>query len=213
MEKHYTIVEWMEFARGFTSEETKERMTRHLVEGCLECQEKADFFSKVVKVCRDMIPGEVLETMLERARNIWPANIQPERATRIPVELVYDSRRAPAAAGLRGLKEAGWRVLYRAGGDCSLDFQVEPVLRSSRISIVGQIRSEQSPQTEMANIPVVLQSGKMMMAETRSNRFGEFQMECEQRKQLQLRIYIEHGTRFIEVPVHRFVKEKRDERN
>lgn len=215
MAKHYTIVEWMEFARGFTSEEIRERMTGHLSEGCSKCQEKLDFFKKLLKVCGDITPRDVLETMLDRARKIWPMNmpIRPEQAIRIPVELIYDNRRVHAGAGLRTSREAGWRVLYRAGGECSLDFHVEPVLGSSRISIVGQILSEQSSQTDMADIPVILQSGGIMMAETRSNEFGEFRMECEQRKQLQLRIYFEHGRRFIEVPVHRFVKAERSEQN
>jgi hypothetical protein len=211
MDKHYTIIEWMEFARGFTSEESQERMTRHLAGGCSECQENADFFRKLVNVCRDILPGDVLEKMIEPARDIWP--VQPEQAIRIPVKLIHDSQRVSVAAGLRGAREAGWRVLYRAGGDCLLDFQVEPVSRSSRISIVGQILCEYAPQAEMADIPVVLQSGGMMIAETRSNQFGEFQMECEERKQLQLRIYMEHGRRFIEVPVHRFLQEECGEQN
>jgi hypothetical protein len=42
-----------------------------------------------------------------------------------------------------------------------------------------------------------------VVAETRSNRFGEFQMEYEQQKRLQLCVFLEAGSKCIQVPVKR----------
>jgi hypothetical protein len=41
------------------------------------------------------------------------------------------------------------------------------------------------------------------VAETLSNRFGEFQMEYEQQRRLQLCVYLEGGARCIQVPLKR----------
>ena len=41
------------------------------------------------------------------------------------------------------------------------------------------------------------------MAETRSNRFGEFQMEYDQQSRLQLWIYLDGGARRIVAPLRK----------
>jgi len=76
-------------------------------------------------------------------------------------------------------------------------------LHSSRAAIIGQISSHASPEKEMGNLPVCLKSGKLVVAQTRSNRFGEFLMEYEQQKRLQLCVYLEGGSKTIQVPVKR----------
>jgi hypothetical protein len=214
MRKHYEIEEWMEFARGTVSGEARIRMKNHLAEGCADCRQTAEFFKKLAIVCRDMIPDDVPDAVLERARAIRPLSVpRPvEQPIRIPVELIYDSSLATPAVGLRASEETGWRVLYRAG-DCSLDLHVEPESRSSRIAIVGQILAENSPETKISHIPVALKSGKTTLVETLSNEFGEFQMECEKRKNMQLCVYLEPDVRFIEVPLHKFGNDKSDKRH
>jgi hypothetical protein len=47
-----------------------------------------------------------------------------------------------------------------------------------------------------------------VVAQTRSNRFGEFQMEYEQQKRLQLYVYLEGGAKCIQVPLKQFVDAK-----
>ena len=46
------------------------------------------------------------------------------------------------------------------------------------------------------------------MAETRSNRFGEFQMEYLQQGKLQLCIYLDGGRKCIQVPFKRLASDK-----
>jgi hypothetical protein len=208
MAKHYGIVEWMAFARGVVPPAKQERMSEHLHEGCADCQGAADFFERLVSVCRDMIADDASDALIQRAQSIWPRSTprQAESAVRIPVELLYDSSLAPAAVGLRASEVAGCHILYRAG-DYSLDLHVEPEARSSRISVIGQIMKLNSERVEMSNITVALKWGTTRIAETLSNQFGEFQIGCEQRKQMQLCIYLEPFARFIEVPLPRFANE------
>jgi hypothetical protein len=158
-----------------------------------------------------MIPDEVPETWLERARSIWQKTAQRvEDGIRIPAELIYDSSLAPTPVGLRATMETGCRVLYRAG-DYSLDFVVEQAPWPSRISVVGQILRLNSEE-QMSNIRVTLKWGTTTMAETLSNQFGEFHLECEQRKHVALCVHLEPYARFIDVPLHRFANSESGER-
>ena len=59
----------------------------------------------------------------------------------------------------------------------------------------------------MADIPICLRSGSLIVAETTSNRFGEFQMEYEQQGRLQLCVHLD-GTRRIQVPLKKLVAER-----
>jgi len=59
----------------------------------------------------------------------------------------------------------------------------------------------------MQGIPVRVKSGRVVVAETRSNEFGEFQMEYEQQGRLQLCVDLENGSRRFQVPLKKFATE------
>jgi hypothetical protein len=80
-------------------------------------------------------------------------------------------------------------------------------LKSTRAAVIGQISNHVLPDSEMGNIPVSLCVGKQVVAETLSNRFGEFQMEYEQQARLKLCIYLK-DSRNIQVPLKRLTSEK-----
>jgi len=203
---HYGIVEWVDFARGVARSGETEAMGAHLAGGCPECRSIADFCEKLARVCQGMAAIAVPQSVVQRAASIFTAGASrpSKRSFRIPIELVFDSFLVPAAAGLRASWQVGWQALYHAG-DCSLDLRLEPELHTGRAAIIGQVANHQAPEAEMADLPVCLKSGKVVVAETRSNRFGEFQMEYEQQKRLQLYVYLDGGARFIQVPLKRFV--------
>jgi hypothetical protein len=206
--KHYGIVRWVDFARGAVAADEALGMREHLAAGCSACQDMADFCQKLSQVCRGMVSAPVPETAVQRARSIFLTRFPrpSKRSFRIPIELIFDSFLVPAPVGLRASWQIGWQALYRAG-ECSLDLRVEPELYTCRAAIIGQVSNHVAPETEMANLPVRLKSGKVVVAETRSNRFGEFQMEYEQQKRLQLYVYLDGGNRCIQIPLKRFVAE------
>ena len=162
-------------------------MSAHLASGCPECFRLSDFTEKLARTCESMIPAVVPDATLRMARAIFPvrARKQGGRGKRIPFELVFDSFLVPAPAGLRATWQVGWQGLYRAG-DCSVDLRIEPELKSSRAAVIGQITNHVAPETHMSNLPVSLRSGKLVIAETVSNAFGEFQLEYEEQPQLKL---------------------------
>ncbi len=207
--KHYGIAQWVDYTRGLVPAFEGSAMQRHLIEGCSECQELADFCSKVSDICHDMAAISVPEWVVRNARSIFPAReaAAPKRVFRIPVELIYDSFLVPAPAGLRATWQVGWQALYRAG-DCSLDLRVEPELHSSRAAVIGQISNHVLPDDRMEGIPVYVKSGRVVVAETRSNEFGEFQMEYEQQGRLQLCVDLEKGSKRFQVPLKKFASDK-----
>jgi hypothetical protein len=60
----------------------------------------------------------------------------------------------------------------------------------------------------MSGLPVRLKSGSLVVAETRSNQFGEFQLEYEQQSRLQLCVYLHENSRYFQVPLKKFKAEK-----
>lgn len=207
--KHHGIARWVDFARGLVPEPEGSEMREHLATGCPECRQILDFCDKLAHLCLAMAPNRVPEAVVRNAREIFPIRRpeRSERAIRIPIQLIYDSFLVPAPAGLRASWQLGWQALYRAG-ECSLDLRIEPELQSSRAAVIGQISNHTLPEVEMANIPVCLRSGKLVVAETLSNRFGEFQMEYEQQGRLQLCVYLDGGARRIQVPLKKLVADK-----
>jgi hypothetical protein len=206
---HYVIGQWVDFARGLVPKSDSALMRSHLAEGCSDCREVEEFFQKLGSVFRNMAGSEAPERAVRYAHAIFPMQQpqRPKRSLRIPIQLIYDSLLVPAPAGLRATWQVGWQALYRAG-DCSLDLRIEPELQSSRAAVIGQISNHLLPEIEMVNIPVYLKSGKLVVSETLSNRFGEFQMEYEQRGRLQLCVYLDNGSKFVQVPLKKFAAEK-----
>ena len=206
--KHYGIDEWADFTRGLLAGEQRAQMQSHLQSGCQKCHRLSDFATRLAAACTGLAEHPVPESTVRLARAIFPVRVQqrPERGNRVPIELIFDSFLAPSAVGLRATWQLGWQGLYRAG-DCSVDLRIEPELNSSRAAVVGQITNHVLPELEMGNLPVCLRSGKLVVAETVSNRFGEFQMEYAQHPQLRLCIGLQ-DSKSIQVPLRKFISDQ-----
>jgi len=208
---HYAMSQWVDFTRGLAADGDRSLMEAHLAGGCVDCRETLSFCERLASVCRRASAyAAIPDYAIRRAWGIFPAAPaaeRPKRAFRIPIELIYDSFLVPAPAGLRSTWQVGWQGLFQAG-DCSVDLRVEPELRSSKAAVIGQISNHVAPGTEMADIPVCLKAGKQVVAETRSNRFGEFQMEYEQQGRLSLCIYLNGGKQCIQLPLKRLASDK-----
>jgi len=205
---HYGIAHWVDLSRGLIPPGRRDEIEDHL-SACTDCQAAFDFYAKLTRVFRRMVESVVPEDALRRARSVFPAQAadRPKRPFRIPAALVYDSFLVPAPAGLRSSWQAGWQALFRAG-DCSVDLRVEPELRSAKTSMVGQISNHLTPAMPMSDLPVYLKAGQQVVAETRSNRFGEFQMEYRQQNRLQLCIDLDGGAKCIQLPLKKLADKR-----
>ena len=203
--KHYAIERWVDFSRNLVGAQEEAQMRDHLARGCGECAELAGLTGRLVGACARISASEVPESALRLARAVFPvsARKRPRRGNRVPIELIFDSFLAPSPAGLRATWQIGWQGLYRAG-ECSVDLRIEPELRSSRAAVIGQVTNHVHPAEEMSNLGISLRAGSQVVAETLSNRFGEFQMEYEQRSQLKLVIHL-RDSRVIQVPLKKLI--------
>ena len=205
--KHYAIDQWVDFSRGVAGPEEGERMQAHLADGCPQCHHLADFTAKLTETCGSLAATQVPDSAMRLARAIFPMRHtdRPKRGNRIPIQLIFDSFLVPAPAGLRATWQVGWQGLYRAA-DCSVDLRIEPELKSTRAAVIGQITNHLQPDVVMSDLTVSLRTSKQVVAETRSNRFGEFQLEFEQQSQLKLCIFLE-DSKVIQVPLKRLTSE------
>ena len=203
---HYTIDQWVDFSRGLVAAPEGARMRAHLSTGCQECNHLSDFTTRLSLACLMSATPQVPDSTLRLARAIFRVQGRPRRGSRIPIEVVFDSFLVPAPAGLRATWQIGWQGLYRAG-DCSVDLRIEPELKSSRAAVIGQINNHRAPEFDMSNLPVSLRAGDQIVAQTVSNRFGEFQMEYEEQAQLKLCINLT-DSRVIQVPLKKLASEQ-----
>jgi hypothetical protein len=206
--KHYVIDQWADFARGLLAREAHTEMQEHLDGGCRKCHSLWDFTTKLTATCTGLATEVVPERALRLARAIFPVRLhdRPKRGNALPVELIFDSFLVPSPVGLRATWQVGWQGLYRAG-DCSLDVRIEPELKTTRAAVIGQITNHFEPTLEMANLPVCLRAGKLVVAETVSNRFGEFQMEYDQQSKLRLCIHLPDA-KSIRIPLKKFTSDQ-----
>ncbi len=211
--KHYGIDQWADFTRGLLAGEQGTQMQGHLQSGCQKCRHLSDFTTMLAATCPALDTHPVPESTVRLARAIFPVRVhdRPKGGNRLPIELIFDSFLVPSAVGLRATWQLGWQGLYRAG-DCSVDLRIEPELNSSRAAVVGQITNHMAPEVEMGNLPVRLRSGKQVVAETLSNRFGEFQMEYDQQSQLKLCIDL-RDSKSIQVPLRKFISDQPADQN
>jgi len=206
--RHYAIDQWADFTRGLTGNVEFTEMQAHIQGGCPRCLQLADFSTKLTATCIGLAADEAPESAVRLARAIFPARVRerPKRGNRVPVELIFDSFLVPSPVGLRATWQVGWQGLYRAG-DCSVDLRIEPDLKFPRAAVIGQITNHVQPELVMDNLPVRLRAGKVVVAETLSNRFGEFQLEYERRSQLKLCIDL-RDSKSIQVPLKKLISDR-----
>ena len=183
-------------------------MWAHLQSGCQKCRQLSDFTTKLTDACASMATDAVPESTVRLALAIFPVRVpdRPKRGNPLPVELIFDSFLVPFPVGLRATWQVGWQGLYRAG-DCSVDLRIEPELKAARAAVIGQITNHVQPEVVMGNLPVCLKAGKLVVAETVSNRFGEFQMEYDQQSRLKLCIHL-RDSKSIQVPLKRLISDQ-----
>src|SRR2546426_6722670 len=176
--KHFELAKWVDSARGLVEGSVRVAMERHLASGCRKCRQAAELLYKVQAAARNDAQVQIPHYALRCAQAVFILQ-QPERVQilpGIPARLLYDSFGEPLPVGLRTQQRLSRQALYQAG-DYSLDLRLENERGSSRVALVGQIENRNHPEKRVSNVPVLLVSGKQILAQVVSNSLGEFQME------------------------------------
>jgi hypothetical protein len=200
--KHFAMEQWLDFARGLVAKQDREAMEQHLSSGCAKCTEAVDRLRRIVAATAADAAYVVPDYAVRSARAYFALQ-QPQKSSllsRMVANLVFDSLREPALAGVRSQHKITRQAMYEAGDYC-VDLRLERERNSVSVALVGQIANRVRPEQRIARVPVFLMSRKEVVGRTVSNGSGEFQMQYQPSKSLYLRIPVQEAGKQIEVPL------------
>lgn len=175
--KHFATEDWADFVNGQLSTEKSQAMQNHLNTGCPRCSKNAALWQSVSKAAQRESNYEPPASVVRHVRNAFSLMTEqkrPKRNFEIP-RLVFDSLWQPALVGVRSAGSTPRQVLYRAG-EIAIEMRLEPEVNSERVNVAGQVSNSDLEGEGIANVVVVISNGEQRIAETSTNRFGEFQL-------------------------------------
>ena len=206
--EHFAKDRWVDYTRGLSRDQERTAMEGHLSSGCTKCRRTAELLGKLAAAALAEAEYQPPPSVLRRAKAIFPrpgGSESAETPARILARLIYDSFRDPLPAGMRAGDRPS-QALFEAE-DYSLDLhlsreRVDRERGEPRMVLVGQIADRKKPGKRMADLPVLLVSGRRVAARGVSNEMGEFHLEYDPRQRLRLRIPVA-GRKHIEIPLPR----------
>lgn len=184
--RHFTLGDWADFARKVAPQDEIAAMQAHL-ENCRKCQKEAQMMTRINEVAKRGGPIEPPDTALRSVRGVFAIHGPKRRRTAraLVAELIFDSFRSPLQAGVRSLETDSRQLLFGAG-DYRVDLRFEPRQDTDKVALVGQVLNASDPAQRLNSTPVALLLGRKVLAEARTNQFGEFHLECELKRQFRL---------------------------
>lgn len=196
---HYEIGEWADYVRGLVQAERANEMSEHLL-ACDGCRDDRDLLASVALRMQSDLQYEVPEFAVRYARALFAVNATPRKTLlqKITGHLVFDTLQDAALAGARSCGSSMRHALYEAG-DYSVDLRLEEEKPSGRMSMIGQLALRSQTPNSLSGLPILLMSGREVLAQAISNEFGEFQMDYEPKQRLKLQVPIEQQRERIEL--------------
>lgn len=180
--KHFSEAEWASFIRKLMPANTRMAMQKHVDDGCKKCQATLEIWQNVLAIATNESvltpPADIVRVVKSQFAAVIP---QPSRG----VLLIFDSMLQPLTAGIRGAVAAR-QFLYETD-DYYIDLRLEPRSSEDRAWLVGQVLNRTGKQAAKA-VPVRVQQGKLPIAKTATNQFGEFQLEFKAANEMCLSI-------------------------
>jgi hypothetical protein len=180
---HFSEAFWVDFVRDVVSPTTKKAMQQHMDAACNECMTTLQMWQSVVAIAENEMTLAPPEDIVRVVRSQFAA-VSHEVSRWI--RLLFDSDLQPVTAGVRG-SVSPRQFLYETD-DYYIDLRLEPRKESDRACVVGQVLNRTGKDWLVDGIAVRLQEGTLSIAETATNKFGEFQLEFDVIKDLSLSI-------------------------
>lgn len=198
--EHFQDTAWADYARGVTPDGQTAAMAAHLAEGCDRCERTARALAAMVRCAVAETEQAPPDYVVHNARAIFALH-QPD-LVRVPSwligSLVFDSFRSPMLVGVRSGQQISRQVLYEAG-PYWIDIRLDHERGSRRVWLTGQIATAE-PAHRIDGLTVSLTVAGKLAAQAHTNSAGEFQLEYEPHRQLQLSIGGPHDEQ-IELPM------------
>lgn len=187
---HISDDAWVDFSRGTLAPDRAASVARHLESGCKRCLSIRDLWLSVAQ----RATREHLYTVPEDVLHLARAQFRSFRAERKPnaivAALMFDSHRPAHAAGVRGGMTPTLRHLLYQAGSFSIDFRVEPRTGSSELALTGQVADAKRVEIGIPRSKVLLLQGERELAQTATNRVGEFEFQFEPQEDLALMVLV-----------------------
>jgi hypothetical protein len=207
--KHHDLGQWVDFVRGVVSEAGRIDMEAHLI-SCRQCGQMVERLRWAASTARADADREPPAPLIRWARALYGLH-RPERVGRLPrlvARLLHDSQRDPIPAGVRAEDRPARQTRYQAG-QFLVDLRLERQQGSPLVALVGQVSHVQGRARELRGAPVLLTSGRTILARTICNEFGEFQLEYEPRGHLRLQLPVSEPLGRIDVSLGRFADHRK----
>lgn len=175
---HFTLGDWVDFIRKLKSSPVEMAMQKHLDEGCQQCLRVVRMWQHLAAFSAQERSSSPPERALRSVRGYYGLLKPRKQRSRIAVmgQLLFDSFLEAVPAGIRSSQSAPRQLLY-AAEQVVIDLRIEHT--SGHVHIVGQAQPRSLRDPELAgNQVLALRDGKAV-AQTRLNRFGEFQFNLE----------------------------------
>jgi hypothetical protein len=163
----------MEYMDGQLTDENRAVVDSHVLE-CTDCSDLQHELQEFVISLKSDASFEPPAEVLQWGKNLFQPMLQPQSGRsirKIIASLVFDTFDEPAIAGVRRVGAPPRQLLFRAG-DVDVDVKIESMETNDRISLVGQVLSNNEKFFD--NTPVKLESHGMVRYKTMTNFVGEF---------------------------------------
>jgi hypothetical protein len=174
--KHFSMQDWIDFARGIKEQELTVAMQRHLEVGCAKCMKNLGIWRHFVKFANQ----EGRYTPPESSVRVVKASFAVRQVMAFRAEkfelatLVFDSSQGAVAAGVRGSHASARQLLYKSGSVC-VDMRMQPKPGSDSVVLMGQLLDSTAPAQGMGDVPVSLLCKGDTLSRKKTNHVGEFE--------------------------------------
>ncbi len=192
--KHFTAPEWVDFVRGKVAKDLKAAMQTHLESGCKRCQHEATTWQRVRDAAHRQLAIEPDDSVVRFAKGSFALRTDrhPKRSRGFLAELIFDSSLEPLPVGVRSSTASSRQLLFGAE-NLRIDLRLEPQIDTESVALIGQLLDAADPGKGPAAATVALLRAGKLVAETKTNRFGEFQLGCDPSAGLELRVKLPLG--------------------
>jgi len=191
MTRHFSLEEWLDYANRNVSSGKRSFMMHHLESGCSHCAQVASHWQALKQFAAKESSLRLPDQAVAMAKQAFraPAKPAPRPFFETIAQLVFDSFQQPVLAGVRSSVPGARSLLYEAGQlliDLNLDFSED----TRQVVLQGQVMDSKIEGKGIEEIPVSLQSGRETLAQTQTNEFGEFELQCDARRGLQVSVAV-----------------------
>ncbi len=174
--RHLSTENLMTYIDGRTSGTDRPGVEEHLA-SCGDCDGlRLELQTLITDLRKDSVnepPVDVVENGIRLFQPVIQHSVGG-KIRKIIATLVFDTFDQPVMAGMRRVGAPPRQLLFRAG-DVDVDVKIESMEANDRITLVGQVLSNDSKFFD--NTPVKLESHGIVRYKTRTNLVGEFSFD------------------------------------